>query len=143
ERVRRSRWTGGAIRPCAFYPSFVDDKNPMSGFAIGEPPPRFSHAYASARSRLGIVVETHSWRTYKERATSTYHALEALFEQAAAAAPAWRTAETDADAADAKLGGNVPLLFDTDDHTTEIEFRGYAFEQRPSEVSGGTWLVYD
>ena len=25
----------------------------------------------------------------------------------------------------------------------EIEFRGYAYEKRPSELSGGTWMVYD
>jgi hypothetical protein len=27
--------------------------------------------------------------------------------------------------------------------TREIEFRGYAYEKRPSEVSSGTWLFYD
>jgi hypothetical protein len=129
--------------PVPFYPSFVDEADPASGFSIGEPPPRFSHAYASARSRLGVLVETHSWRTYKERTTSTYHALAALFEQAATDAGAWRAAELAADAADRALTGSVPILFDTDSHTRTIEFRGYAYEKRASDVSGGTWLVYD
>ena len=37
----------------------------------------------AARGRLGMLVETHSWRTYKERAASTYHTLQAVFEDAA------------------------------------------------------------
>jgi hypothetical protein len=28
-------------------------------------------------------------------------------------------------------------------HVTELAFRGYAYERKPSEVSGGTWIVYD
>jgi hypothetical protein len=90
-----------------------------------------------------VLVETHSWRTYKERVTSTYHALEALLEQAATDARRWREEEAKADAADLTLSGDVPILWDVDGHSTEIEFRGYAYEKRTSEVSGGTWLVYD
>jgi hypothetical protein len=129
--------------PVPFYPAFVDDADPASGFAMGEPPPRFSHAYVSARGRLGVLVETHSWRTYKERATSTYHALETLFEQAATEAGRWREEERKADEADLALRGEVPILFQNDGTSREIEFRGYAYEKRASEVSGGVWLVYD
>ena len=46
-----------------------------------------ARAVATARSSLGILVETHSWRTYKERVQSTYHVLQALFERAATDAP--------------------------------------------------------
>src|SRR5262249_37415636 len=52
--------------------------------------------------------------------------------------------EAEADAADQKLlGGELPVVFDNGPHVTTIPFRGYAYEARPSEISGGTWLVYD
>jgi hypothetical protein len=130
--------------PLQFYPSFVEDDDPASGFAINDPPPRFSHIYAGVRGRLGLLVETHSWRTYRERVASTYHALQALFETAAQRAGAWAAAEAAADRADAALGGSdVTLVWDTGPHHTEIEFRGYAYEKQPSEISGATWIVYD
>jgi hypothetical protein len=130
--------------PLSFYPSFVELDDPASGFAISEPPPRFSHAYAGVRSRLGLLVETHSWRTYRERVASTYHTLQAVFETATQRAGAWVAAEAAADRADAALGGSdVPLAWGTGPHKNEIEFRGYAYENKPSEISGGPWIVYD
>ena len=111
--------------PVAFYPSFLDNDDPTSGFAVSEAPPRFSQNYAGVRSRLGMLVETHSWRTYRERAESTYHALQAIFEAARRNAAAWATAEAAADRADAQLGGtDVTLVWDNGPHKTEIEFRG-------------------
>ncbi len=130
--------------PVAFYPSFVNDEDPLSGFAAGEAAPRFSHFYMAARGRLGLLVETHSWRTYKERAASTYHTLQAVFEHARTQAVTWRKVADDVSRADAALGGTkLTLGWKTGPGKHEIEFRGYAFEKRPSEISGGTWLSYD
>lgn len=130
--------------PVPFYPSFVDDTNPHSGFALGESAPRFSSFFMAARSRIGILVETHSWRTYRERELSTYHALQALFEEATRSAPAWREVMRAADLADSKLGGTeVTMLWKNGEGNHDIAFRGYAYEKRLSDVTGGTWLVYD
>jgi hypothetical protein len=126
-----------------FYPAFAGD-DPASGFAIGEAPPRFSHVYASMRGMLGILVETHSWKPYAERAKAAYHTLQALFERAAQDAPAWLAASGRARAADQMLGGTeLPVAFDNTPHTRELAFRGYAYDKRPSDLSGGTWIVYD
>lgn len=130
--------------PVAFYPSFRDPQDPASGFVQGEAPPRFSHYYAAARGRMGMLVETHSWRTYQERVRSTYHTLQALLEVAARDAATWRTASDEASTASAALGGTaVDLLWEPTATSHPIEFRGYAYERRPSPVSGGTWLWYD
>jgi hypothetical protein len=130
--------------PVAFYPSFRTDDDPASGFEISEAPPRFSQNYAGARSRLGMLVETHSWRTYRERATSTYHALQAIVEDARLHGAAWTAAEAQADRADQALGGtDVTLGWDTGTHSSEIEFRGYAYTRTKSEISGADWIVYD
>ena len=139
-----ARLTALGHLPVTFYPSFVKDDDPTSGFAVSEAPPRFSQAYAAARSRIGILVENHSWRTYRERVASTYHLLQALFERAAKDAPAWAAAETAARTADKQLAGHeLPLVYDNGEHVTEIAFRGYAYEKTPSEISGASWIVYD
>ncbi len=130
--------------PLTFYPSFEDDDDPMSGFRTGDPPPRFSHGYAGTRGRLGILVETHSWRTYQERAVATRDLVAALLERAVTDAPTWREACDRADATARQLGGTeVALGFQADDRARSIEFQGYAYQRRPSEISGGTWITYD
>ena len=130
--------------PIEFYPSFEKDDDPASGFAMNEAPPRFSQAYAGVRSRIGILVETHSWRPYKERVASTYHLLQALFEDAAQHARAWRAAAHEAEATDANLlGRELPVVHEHGPHVTELDFRGYAYEKRESDLSGATWIVYD
>jgi hypothetical protein len=130
--------------PLPFYPSFVAYDDPTSGFEDGDPPPRFSQAYAAARNRIGILVETHSWRTYEERVRATYHVLQALLEEATRSGPAWRDAADAADVAGAELGGQaVTLLHAATSESRTIDFLGYHYEQVPSDVSGGTWLRYD
>jgi hypothetical protein len=130
--------------PIAFYPAFREDDDPTSGFAIGEAPPRFSQSYAAARGRLGMLVETHSWRTYRERATSTYHALQAVFEAARRDVGAWVAAEAIAERADRTLGGrDVTMTWDNGPQRTELAFRGYAYTRTRSEISGADWIVYD
>jgi len=139
-----ARMTALGHLPVTFYPSFVKDDDPMSGFAINAAPPRFSQIYAGERSRLGLLVENHSWRSYAERVRSSYHLLQALLERAATDAPAWQAAADAARAADQRLGGSeLPLVYDNGPHTTQLAFRGYAFDKRASDVSGGTWIVYD
>jgi hypothetical protein len=129
--------------PVPFYPAFIDDDNPQSGFGIGEAPLRFSQNYATARGCLGVLVETHSWRTYPERAKSTYHTLVAIAELAATEAGAWQRAVAAARTADAALHGKLTLAWKTGERAKQIAFRGYAYTRTPSEISGADWIVYD
>jgi len=130
--------------PVLFYPSFVADDDPTSGFEHGEAPPRFGHYYMAARGRMGILVETHSWRTYRERVQSTYHTLRAVFELAATEAATWRAVSDEATRADERLGGtSVALWWEATKQSRPIQFRGYAYEKRESELSEQPWIVYD
>ena len=140
----QARLTALGHLPLPFYPSFDQEDDPMSGVTDGEAPPRFSTGYTGARDRIGILVETHSWRTYPERVRSTYDFLQALFERAVRDAAAWRAAADTADATSAALGGReVTLAWKATDVARTFAFRGYAYERVPSEVSGGTWTRYD
>jgi len=139
-----ARLTALGHLPLDFYPSFVDEERPHSGFRRGEPPPRFSSSYIATRNRIGVLVETHSWRTYAERARSTYHTLQAILEEATRSATRWAELTRTADRAAAGLAGReVTLAWDVGTESRELAFRGYAYERRLSELTGGTWLVYD
>ncbi|MEZ4363320.1 MAG: M14 family zinc carboxypeptidase [Kofleriaceae bacterium] len=140
----QARLTALGHLPLPFYPSFVENDEPLSGFARGDAPPRFSTPYAADRGRLGILVETHSWRTYKERAQSMYHTLQVLLELSVTEAASWRAAADRADAELAQLAGaEVPLLWGPTGKAEPLAFRGYQYETFTSEISGAPWIRYD
>ena len=131
-------------KPVAFYPSFVKDDDPASGFAEGVSPPRFSHGYFVLRNRIGILVETHSWRTYPERVRATRNTVLDLLEIIASEGATWQAAAYQADAR-AKLlaGASVPLTWKVLDDVPTIDFQGYAYSRTPSEISGALMTRYD
>lgn len=130
--------------PVAFYPSFVEDDNPASGFVDGVSPPRFSTGYFPLRNRLGILVETHSWRTYPERVQATYNTVLNALELTAANAAHWQALAREADARAAQLGGKpVALDYKATDAVRTIDFLGYEYTRTPSEISGATMTRYD
>ncbi|ANB17071.1 M14 family metallopeptidase [Dokdonella koreensis] len=130
--------------PLAFYPSFVIEDDPASGFADGVPPPRFSHGYPPLRNRIGILVETHSWKTYPERVRSTRNTIVAVLERTARDGARWLAAAEAADTAAATLGGTpVALDYQAGERSRPIAFRGYAYTRTPSALSGALVTRYD
>src|SRR3546814_7440391 len=75
--------------PLTFYPSFVEEDNPASGFVDGVATPRFSHGYFQLRNRFGLLVETHSWKEYPVRVKITRDTVVALLAQTAAHGGDW------------------------------------------------------
>lgn len=151
-RAIGKQWRDGVIAdlagqgslPVAFYPSFVVDDDPMSGFSDSVAPPRFSTGYFWLRNRLAMLVETHSWRPYPERVRSTRNTVVSVLEHIAANGPAWQRAVREADvAASQPDAAPVPLAFAASDQVRMIEFRGYAYTREPSDVSGALMTRYD
>ena len=133
----------GAL-PLAFYPSFVENDNPQSGFEDGAATPRFSHGYQPLRNRLGMLVETHSWRDYPHRVRTTRNTVVAVLELVASEGAAWQAQAHAADARALKLGGQpVALDYKASDKARTIAFQGYAYTRTPSEVSGALMTRYD
>lgn len=126
--------------PLPFYPSFVEMDNPASGFRDGVPTPRFSQGYFLLRNRLGMLVETHSWRPYPHRVRQTRQTIDAVLDQVARHGRDWLQR---AHAADARPPAELALTWRTRPEAREIEFRGYAYTRTPSEVSGALMTRYD
>ena len=127
-----------------FYPAFLRDEEPASGFAVGDPPPRFSNGYWSLRRRLATLVETHSWKEYPLRVRATVDTLGALVTAARRDGARWLEAAAAADRAAANLGGQeVVLAWESGPQSRLIDFLGYAYTVEKSAVSGGPWIRYD
>jgi len=142
ETIRRL--TAAGSLPLDFYPSFARTDDPASGFEVQVVPPRFSHGYWGLRNRLGMLVETHSWKDYATRVRTTRNTIVALAEQVATSGPAWMRTAQRADERAARLGGEqVPLNFASGEHVRTIDFLGYAYVREPSAVSGGLVTRYD
>jgi hypothetical protein len=130
--------------PLDFYPSFVVDDDPASGFAAGPPAPRFSHGYWALHNRFGLLVETHSWKDYPTRVRVTHNIILALTQMMATEGAQWRTAQREADTRAARLGGqDVVLDFQNGPHVTTLDFKGYAYTREPSAISGSLVTRYD
>ncbi|MGV8923121.1 MAG: M14 family metallopeptidase [Thermomonas sp.] len=135
--------TQGSL-PVDFYPSFVEDDNPASGFVHGVATPRFSHGYYPLRNRIGILVETHSWRDYAHRVRTTYNTVLDALELTAANASQWQALAQQADQRARALGGQpVPLDYKATEKVRTIDFLGYAYTRTPSDVSGTLMTHYD
>jgi hypothetical protein len=130
--------------PLDFYPSFLVDDDPASGFAAGPPLPRFSNGYWDLHNRFALLVETHSWKDYATRVRVTHNIIVALTDMMAKEGAQWRAAQHEADARAARLGGqDVALDFEHGPHVTTIDFKGYAYTRELSAISGNLVTRYD
>jgi hypothetical protein len=138
------RLTVAGSLPIDFYPSFVREDDPQSGFAVSVSPPRFSTEYWARRNRIGVLVETHSWKDYPTRVRITHRSVEAMLELAAQHGADWLRRAQAADERGTKLGGSeVVLKYANTDHVRTIEFRGFEYTREPSAVSGALMTRYD
>lgn len=130
--------------PLPFYPSFVKEDDPASGFVDGVAPPRFSTGYFPLRNRFAMLVETHSWKDYPTRVRITRNTVVSVIEQVAREGGRWLAEARAADARAADLAGKpVPLDYRATDATRTIPFRGYAYTRTRSDVSGALMTRYD
>jgi hypothetical protein len=128
----------------AFYPSFVREDEPESGFEETVAEPRYSTSYWATRNRLSSLVETHSWKPYARRVAATHATILAMVALAARDGTTWLAEARAADARSSKLAGErVALSYKSSDAVRMIAFPGYAFVREKSEISGRPWIRYD
>ncbi len=130
--------------PLPYYPSFVTNDDPSSGFADGVAPPRFSTGYFQQRNRFAMLVETHSWKDYATRVRITRNTIVALLEQVSAHGKDWLAIAHAADARSAAFAGQpVVLDYENGPAVHYVDFRGYHYTRTPSEISGALMTRYD
>jgi len=130
--------------PMNFYP---DPKTPgdfSTGFERDVTGAKYSQGYWRLRNRIGLLVETHSWKDYKTRVSLMRDTMISLLEDAAKNGADWIKAARMADVETQALAGtDWALLYDFTDKSEKIDFRGYEIRKEASSVSGTTRLIYE
>ncbi len=130
--------------PVSTYPSFLEEDNPSSGISAKPARPAFSNGYWAYRNRLGVLVETHSWRPYAHRVKATYHTLKAITALAIKDGSSWRRSIREAEKESQSLiGQEQALSYKNTDKTVMIDFKGYEYSRTLSEVSGQLMTRYN
>lgn len=129
------------------YLELVDHRDITKGLSNFGSGPRFSTGYTAIRNRPGLLVETHMLKPYETRVQATYDLLvEILAELDAHPGQLCRAvdvADRETVAQAGAPGASLPLVLATTKTPEPFELRGYAFEQKPSEISGDVWTAYD
>lgn len=135
--------TQGSL-PLSIYPAFDVSDDPSSGITATPGLPRFSVSYWGLSNRVGLLVETHSWKDYPTRVRATANILRALFDSASREASNWQATLHRADQRASGLAGTTyPLSFVATNEVRWIDFHGYAYERVPSAISGTLMTRYD
>ena len=110
--------------------------------------PRFATGYTPLRNRIGLLIETHSWKPYRSRVRGTYDVLRYTIEEIAATRASLFDVNKKADAETVERGRSYdpsrrfPLVLDVTDKSTPIAFKGLEYKIEDSAISGGKMIVY-
>src|SRR5690606_3603102 len=121
----------------------VFNEVPENGFSQFMDSPRYSTGYATLFNTLGLMVETHMLKPYKQRVEGTYELMKSMID----------IVETDGDKivqlrknalTNLKIASTYPLDWEIDTtKTSTLKFKGYEGTMQPSEITGFERLKYD
>ena len=130
------------------YVDLKDRNDPGKGFSSWVGQPRYSSGYYPLRNRPSVLVETHSYKPYRERVLATRDFLLSLLAEVAKDPAGLTKAVADAEAATVAAGkpgappSDVVVSFEESDVSEPIRFPVYAGEMRTSVVTGQPTLFY-
>jgi hypothetical protein len=121
----------------------VFNRTPESGFTQFMDSPRYSTGYTTTFNTLGMMVETHMLKPYKERAEGTYQLMKEMLEIVNKDASNIKKLRSEALSLYTE-GNYYPLRWAVDSSKTRtLSFKGYEAERIPSEITGADRLQYD
>jgi Zinc carboxypeptidase len=126
-----------------FYPAFLQEDKPSSGIARNVSTPKFAHGYWYNANRIGMLVESHSWKDYATRVKVHYSTVLSSLELAVVDAKKWREAANEADAIDYSKELTVPLTYRNTDKFTTLNFPGYEYKRYKSKISNKDVIEYN
>ena len=121
----------------------VFNRMPEEGFAQFMDSPRYSTGYTTLFNTLGMMVETHMLKPYKQRVEGTYELMRSFLEIADADTESIKALREKASEKYA-VGGHYPLSWKVDSSkTSTLSFKGYEGEMVASNVTNAQRLKYD
>ncbi len=120
----------------------VFNESPDKGFSQFLDYPRYSTGYTTLFNTLGMMVETHMLKPYKQRVTGTYELIKSMIEITEEEGQTISALRKQA-LQNFKKGNAYPLDWELDTATTTpLNFKGYEAERIKSAVTGQTRLKY-
>ena len=121
----------------------VFNQVPESGFSQFMDSPRYSTGYTTLFNTLGMMVETHMLKPYKQRVEGTYELLKSMLEITEADGENIKTLRTNIHQ---KFIANktYPLNWEVDTtKTSTLNFKGFEGNRIPSDITGKERLKFD
>lgn len=121
----------------------VFNEVPDEGFVQFLDTPRYSTGYAALWNTLGLMIETHMLKPYKDRVEGTYRALQSIID---ISERDYTTIKDLRARAQRKYLTErfYPVNFEVDSSTfSTFNFKGYEGEKITSDLTGGKRLSYD
>lgn len=141
EEMRRS---GYPIFP---YFSFREYNKPESGILIDLFDPRYSQGYVAARNRVGLLVENHIYKPYKQRVLATVELLKATLRILGKERESLLAA---IEQADRTVGSPAfrsrPMAFDfrpAERDSMQVDFLSWERDTVLSDLSGAPWVTHN
>lgn len=129
------------------YVQFRKWHDPRSGLRKGPAPPLVSTGYASSQNRPSVLIETHMLKDYKTRVSSTYQMIVSTLLVINHQSETLKTLISMADKSTASPNFRkepMPVAYTNNaKDSTMVEFKGFEYTIKKSELTGGDWFVYD
>ena len=120
----------------------VFNQKPELGYAQFYDSPRYSTGYAALFNTLGITVETHMLKPYKDRVEGTYQLMVSFINLADSDFQTIKTLRKNALPL-YTIGSYYPITWEIDStKTTTLPFKGYEADWIPSKVTQGNRLNF-
>lgn len=116
---------------------------PEAGFSQFFDSPRYSTGYTTLFNTLGMMVETHMLKPYKQRVEETYSLLESAIDFTVEKGAEIKALRQNA-VAKILAKKNYPISFELDKNNyATLQFKGYEGSYIDSKVTNGKRLFYD
>jgi hypothetical protein len=120
----------------------VFNQVPEMGFAQFMDSPRYASGYTTLFNTLGLTVETHMLKPYKQRVEGTYELMKTFINIADADASTIKDLRKKS-LEKYKVGSYYPISWEVDSaKTTTLKFQGFEGKMVPSNITGANRLKY-
>jgi len=120
----------------------VFNQVPEIGFTQFMDSPRYSTGYTTLFNTLGMMVETHMLKPYKQRVEGTYELMKTFINIADADASTIKNLRKKS-LEKYKVGNYYPISWEVDSSKTSIlNFKGFEGKMIPSNITGANRLKY-
>jgi len=121
----------------------VFNRTPEKGFSQFMDSPRYSTGYTTLFNTLGMMVETHMLKPYKQRVEGTYELMKSMIEIVDNDSEKIKLMRANT-VANFQNSKTYPLQWVIDTtKTSTLNFKGYEGVQIPSDLTGSQRLKYD